>query len=212
MTVEGLLQELRRLGVQLYADGNRLRFRAPPGAYTPELRRLVGEHRQALLALLCAQQEEGGRTHCAQRTHSEDVCAQQEEGGRTHCAQRTHLWDVARADSVLAEINALWDRAVAPGGEANTQARQNVAEAYRAAAARLHHKRDDLLWQTPAAAQALLARWHAEDAPRRHGREHGNPPQSPASPAPVAGTSEAEGGGWCAPGAESLTTPWWGDT
>jgi hypothetical protein len=148
MTAEDLLLELRRRGVQLFIRGGCLRFRARQGSYTPELRRLVDEHRPALLALLGAR-EEGGRAHCAQRTHSEEACARQEKP--------VELWDAARADAVLAAINARLDRALRY--DADTEARRTVLETYRGAVARLHRNRDPLLWESLKSIEALLARW-----------------------------------------------------
>jgi hypothetical protein len=55
--VESILDELLARGVTLFLDGDRMRYRAPKGAYTPELRTLVADHRDALrrrLASLCA--------------------------------------------------------------------------------------------------------------------------------------------------------------
>jgi hypothetical protein len=52
VTTEALLLELERRGVELTAEGGRLRYRAPAGALTEDLRHLAGEHRAGLLALL----------------------------------------------------------------------------------------------------------------------------------------------------------------
>ena len=54
MTIAALLTELRRRDVRLRADGDRLRFDAPPGAMTPELRERVLAHKPALLESLRA--------------------------------------------------------------------------------------------------------------------------------------------------------------
>ncbi|WP_433257650.1 MupA/Atu3671 family FMN-dependent luciferase-like monooxygenase [Streptosporangium sp. CA-135522] len=47
-----LLSRLRAAGVDLWVDGERLRFSAPPGALTPELRNALGEHRAEVMDLL----------------------------------------------------------------------------------------------------------------------------------------------------------------
>lgn len=52
MTAAELLRTLITGGVDLWREGDRLRFRAPTGALTAELRELVGEHRAALLGMV----------------------------------------------------------------------------------------------------------------------------------------------------------------
>ena len=52
MTAAALLRALIAADVDLWREGDRLRFRAPAGALTGDLRALVGEHRAALLALV----------------------------------------------------------------------------------------------------------------------------------------------------------------
>ena len=51
-TTVQLLARLRSLGVQLWVEGDRLRFRAPAGALAAELRAELGERRAELLAFL----------------------------------------------------------------------------------------------------------------------------------------------------------------
>ena len=51
MLVE-LLSELDRAGIELRADGNTLRFKAPAGALTPELRRKLTAHKAELVCSL----------------------------------------------------------------------------------------------------------------------------------------------------------------
>jgi hypothetical protein len=68
-------------------------------------------------------------------------------------------WDQPAADAVLAAVNAKLDRALAEGGEADTPARRNVADAYRRVIAGYHRDRHPLLWESLPAAEALLARW-----------------------------------------------------
>jgi hypothetical protein len=47
--VEELLRALADRAVELYLDGDRLRFRAPEGALTPELRGDIAAHRLAII-------------------------------------------------------------------------------------------------------------------------------------------------------------------
>jgi len=56
MTAKALLQDLAGRGVVLTAESGRLRYRAPAGAVTPDLRRQLEAHKAALVALLGAQQ------------------------------------------------------------------------------------------------------------------------------------------------------------
>ena len=49
MSPDALLCQLNSAGVELFLEGERLRFRAPAGAYTPALRSLVDQHRGVLL-------------------------------------------------------------------------------------------------------------------------------------------------------------------
>lgn len=55
-TGAALLQDLTARGVVLTAEAGRLRYRAPAGAVTPDLRRQLEWHKAALVALLSAQQ------------------------------------------------------------------------------------------------------------------------------------------------------------
>ncbi len=52
MTPIGLLAELRRRGVELAVHGDKLRYTAPKGALTDELREGMRQHKQALIELL----------------------------------------------------------------------------------------------------------------------------------------------------------------
>ena len=47
-----LVRRMAAAGIELWREGDRLRFRAPSGALTAELRAAVGEHRAELLALV----------------------------------------------------------------------------------------------------------------------------------------------------------------
>lgn len=48
----GLLQDLKQRGVELTSSGGALRFRAPEGVMTSELKTRIRAHRDQLLALL----------------------------------------------------------------------------------------------------------------------------------------------------------------
>lgn len=58
-TAPALLQDLAGRGVVLTADAGKLRFRAPAGTMTPDLRRRIEAHRAALVALLTSGQQAG---------------------------------------------------------------------------------------------------------------------------------------------------------
>ena len=55
MTATALLQDMLDRGVVLTAEAGRLRYRAPAGAVTPDLRRQLEAHKAGLMALLSAQ-------------------------------------------------------------------------------------------------------------------------------------------------------------
>ena len=52
MTAAEVVRTLAAAGVELWREGDRLRFRAPSGALTAELRAMVGDHRAELLAFV----------------------------------------------------------------------------------------------------------------------------------------------------------------
>ena len=52
MTVHALFQELQRQQVTLLPDGEVLRYRAPQGVLTEDLRQAIRQHKAALLTLL----------------------------------------------------------------------------------------------------------------------------------------------------------------
>jgi amino acid adenylation domain-containing protein len=52
LTGASLVKDLRKLGIELWADGDRLRYRAPKGTLTEVLRRAIAEHKSEVLALL----------------------------------------------------------------------------------------------------------------------------------------------------------------
>ena len=59
MTAPALLQTLAGRGVTLTAEAGALRYRAPAGAMTPELRRQIEAHKAALVQALGAGQQAG---------------------------------------------------------------------------------------------------------------------------------------------------------
>jgi amino acid adenylation domain-containing protein len=52
ITISSLLEETKRLGIELYVDGERLRYRAPQGALNEDLRTQITLHKEALLSFL----------------------------------------------------------------------------------------------------------------------------------------------------------------
>jgi len=58
MNPDELVQTLRQSGVALVVEGENLRYRAPAGALTPELRSELAAHKAAILAYLRSQDAE----------------------------------------------------------------------------------------------------------------------------------------------------------
>lgn len=58
MTVTEIIESLAQQGIQLWVEGENLRFRAQKGALTPELRALLTENKPALVAHLRAQSQQ----------------------------------------------------------------------------------------------------------------------------------------------------------
>ncbi len=59
MRPAALLDELRHRGIHIEVDGETLRYRAPRGQLTPELRLAIGSQKAALLELLKPHPEQG---------------------------------------------------------------------------------------------------------------------------------------------------------
>src|SRR5918911_901907 len=51
-TIASILEEARRLGITLYVDEGRLRYRAPEGALNDTLRAQITAHKEGLLSVL----------------------------------------------------------------------------------------------------------------------------------------------------------------
>jgi len=52
MTLDQFLTDLAGRQVTLFLDGNRLRYRAPEGALTPQMQETITEHRTEIIELL----------------------------------------------------------------------------------------------------------------------------------------------------------------
>jgi hypothetical protein len=83
-----LMTELGRRGVELYLDGDRLRFRAPSGALGPELRAAVAAQRVAIIDRLRGPGNVAAVSKCTRCDHR-DWVDEPPVGGqiRTHCAK-----------------------------------------------------------------------------------------------------------------------------
>jgi hypothetical protein len=58
VTADEVLTTAQRAGIRLFAEGDQLRYRAPKGVLTPELRHALMAHKAALLAVLQEAEEE----------------------------------------------------------------------------------------------------------------------------------------------------------
>lgn len=87
MSAAALLAEVRSAGVTVSADGDRLRFRGPAEARTPERDAALREHKTALLALLATERAEADRVRveAAIRIFDADPIPPITHGGMTCC-------------------------------------------------------------------------------------------------------------------------------
>ncbi len=94
MSVAGLISELLDAGVELWAEGERLRYRAARGLLTPEQRRRLAEHKAAIVALL------GPR-----RKHALPSFAQQRLWFLDQFAPATAAYNIATAAELRGALN-----------------------------------------------------------------------------------------------------------
>ncbi|MCW5967585.1 MAG: hypothetical protein KIT57_03665 [Blastocatellales bacterium] len=90
MTLDTLLDELQERGIELTPAGDRLRYRAPQGALTPELKQAIAERKPELLAILGekhAPTEKGRCPVCGEHTVVEVV---RERFVHSYCAEPRH--------------------------------------------------------------------------------------------------------------------------
>jgi hypothetical protein len=64
VTLDQLLDALQTRDIDLYLDGPRLRYRAPRGALTPELRSAIGCHRSEIIYRLGQIPPDTSRKRC----------------------------------------------------------------------------------------------------------------------------------------------------
>jgi len=87
VTVDELLRCLVDRAVELYLDGDRLRYRAPEGALTPDIRREIAAQRPAIIEHLEAATDAVGN-RCASCDRHNWVDAPPEDGRiRTTCGK-----------------------------------------------------------------------------------------------------------------------------
>ena len=115
MTATALLQALAGRGVVLTAEAGRLRYRAPAGAVTPDLRRQLEAHKAALLLALAGNAQQTGLFDGA--APSPDAARLVAHRGHDlpqdpHAARLVH-GDFERARQRLAELEAEIDAAAA---------------------------------------------------------------------------------------------------
>ena len=153
MTAQALLQTLAGRGVVLTAEAGRLRYRAPAGAVTPDLRLQLEWHKAALVALLSAQQ--------TSLFDAPPVASTQDP----HAA-RLVLTDFERARQRLAELEAELDAGAARlaslperqwPAELVTQLNALAQEALKLAPVAEYFNLQDLETATGAAYQAVAS-------------------------------------------------------
>lgn len=70
MSAEQVLEQARALGIVLSGNGGRLRYEAPAGNFTPELRQALAENKAAILDILEAERLAARRiVHCRDCEH-----------------------------------------------------------------------------------------------------------------------------------------------
>jgi hypothetical protein len=79
-------------------------------------------------------------------------------------------WDAARAAAVVAEVDRIIAREVAPGGGADTESRRQLLRNDALIVRRLQQAQDPLLWAWPDAIWKLMARWRKADGPTDSGK------------------------------------------
>lgn len=91
MTIDQLMVKLEFRGVSLFLKDNLLRYRAPSGALTAELRQHVSDHRQEIVAQLKRQTTTKPRPFLKKCSHFDMIywVDQPPIGGgiRTHCGR-----------------------------------------------------------------------------------------------------------------------------
>ncbi|MGE0158278.1 MAG: amino acid adenylation domain-containing protein [Gemmatimonadales bacterium] len=112
MSVEHLAERLASHGVELWFEGSRLRFRAPEGALTAELRAEVGAHRNELLTALrnrAAARRERHALSFSQRSlwflHQQDP-----QSPAYHVAMSMRIVSAIDTDALGDAVQALVDR------------------------------------------------------------------------------------------------------
>ncbi len=147
--VVDLLAQLHGLGVTLYVAGEQLRYRAPKGVMTPDLRQALSEQKETALRLLLVREYDRlgaeidvltDRAIAARERGDQDEAARINAQCRTLCA---------RYFAVADRLRALPDHAQDDSPETTLQAAESIAEGWSSAAAR-------------AAMQQALARIAAE--------------------------------------------------
>jgi hypothetical protein len=93
MTVDELFGSLAQNKVALFLDGDRLRYRAPEGSLTPDMRAALGEHRAEIIRHLRASGNiEGGSEKCITCDRQHWIDAAPKDGRiRTTCGKCGHF-------------------------------------------------------------------------------------------------------------------------
>jgi hypothetical protein len=114
MNAADLLDHLRRAGVRLTPVGDALRFRAPAGVMTDDLRRLIRDHKEPLLSHLyqwpprpseLAPPEEGGWPDSLRERWGRRAAALEDEGLCWRAAERQSFEEI-RAEQAPGAVPA----------------------------------------------------------------------------------------------------------